>query len=256
MEGALDFKKKLASGKVCLGTWVSFTDPTVTELLSGAGFDFLVIDMEHAPLTIEVVQLHLLALRGGVTGIVRVPSNDPVPIKQVLDVGASGVMVPMVLTREEAEKAVASCFYPPLGIRGFGPRRASLYDRLGRTYLQKAQDVLVVIQIEHIEGVNRIDEILEVNGLGAIFIGPWDLSGSLGVLGEIDHPQVVASIDRVIVKAREKGIPVGMTTSLFEREAQWWMERGVQFLTVGTDYGFLVQGADVMVNKLRAKHSL
>lgn len=256
MEEALDFKKKLASGKVCLGTWVSFTDPTVTELLSGAGFDFLVIDMEHAPLTIEVVQLHLLALRGGVTGIVRVPSNDPVLIKQVLDVGAPGVMVPMVSTREEAEKAVASCFYPPLGIRGFGPRRASFYDRLGRTYLQKAQDVLVMIQIEHIEGVNRIDEILEVNGLGAIFIGPWDLSGSLGVLGEIDHPQVVASVDRVIVKAREKGIPVGIATPLSEREAQRWMERGVQFLTVGTDYGFLVQGADVMVNRLRAKHSL
>lgn len=256
MEEALDFKKKLTSGTICLGTWVSFTDPTVTELLSGAGFDFLVIDMEHAPLTIEVVQLHLLALRGGVTGIVRVPSNDPVLIKQVLDVGAPGVMIPMVSSKEEAEKAVASCFYPPRGIRGFGPRRASLYDRLGGTYLQKAQDVLVMIQIEHIEGVHRVDEILGVNGVGAIFIGPWDLSGSLGVLGEIDHPQVVASIAHVIAKAQEKGVPVGMAVPLSKQEAQRWMEKGIQFLTVGTDYGFLAQGVDVMVRTLRAKHSL
>ncbi|MCX7667394.1 MAG: aldolase/citrate lyase family protein [Atribacterota bacterium] len=255
MEGALGFRKKLATGKVCLGTWVSFTDPTVTELLSGAGFDFLVLDMEHAPLTIETIQLHLLALEEGVAGIVRVPHNDPVLVKQVLDVGAQGVMIPMVTTREEAERAVASCFYPPRGIRGFGPRRASFYDRLGEIYLQKARDVLVMIQIEHIESVNRIDEILGVKGIGAIFIGPWDLSGSLGVLGEINHPQVIASINHVIAKTKEKNIPVGIATPLSEEEAWRWMEREVQFLTVGTDYGFLARSADVLVDRLRAKCS-
>ncbi len=251
-------RKRILAGESVYGMMIRLSrDPGAPCVFAAAGYDFCFIDMEHGCYNMETVaDLIRGAKSAGIAPLIRVPRLETFFISRVLDAGAEGVMVPMVSTREEAEKAVASCFYPPLGIRGFGPRRASLYDRLGRTYLQKAQDVLVMIQIEHIEGVNRIDEILEANGLGAIFIGPWDLSGSLGVLGEIDHPQVVASVDRVIVKAREKGIPAGIATPLSEREAQRWMERGVQFLTVGTDYGFLVQGADGMVNRLRAKHSL
>ncbi|MGC8777071.1 MAG: HpcH/HpaI aldolase family protein [Candidatus Caldatribacteriaceae bacterium] len=253
MEGVSNFRRKLLAGQICLGTWVSFTDPTVTELLSGAGYDFLVLDMEHAPLTIETVQLHLLALRGETVGIVRVPWNDPVHLKRALDIGAQGAMIPMVTTKEEAERAVASCLYPPSGIRGFGPRRASLYDRLGEAYLKKAQEVLVMIQIEHVEAVNHLDQILQARGIGALFIGPWDLSGSLGLLGQIRHPRVVSAIDQVIAKARERNIPVGIATPLPEEEAWQWIEKGVQFLTVGTDYGFLARSVDAAVSALQAR---
>ncbi len=248
------FREKLFAQEICLGTWVTFTDPTVTEVLCGAGYDFLVLDMEHAPLTLETVQLHLLALRPGTMGVVRVPWNDQVYLKQVLDLGAEAVMVPMVKSREEAEKAVASCFYPPLGIRGFGPRRASRYDRLGEDYIAKAEtETLVVLQIEHGEAVRRIDEILSVVGVGMIFIGPWDLSGSLGVLGKTIHPHVLSCVDTVIERAQERKIPVGIAASSSEEEIWQWVRRGIRCITVSTDYGFLARSTDHAVRRIREK---
>jgi len=252
MNGEL-LKNKLEAKKPCVGSWVTFTDPIVTEVLCGAGYDFLVIDAEHAPLGMETVQLHLLATKGEETvPLVRVPWNDLVYLKRVLDIGAPGVVIPMVRNREEAERAISFCLYPPEGIRGFGPRRAADYERRIPEYVRRAnEEILIVLQIEHFETVKNLEEILQVQGLTAILIGPWDLSGSLGVLGEINHPRVREYIDTIIEKANVTHIPVGIAASSKAEEVVEWFKKGVQFVTVGTDYGLLSQASDNSVISIK-----
>ena len=252
MNGKL-LKNKLEAKKPCVGSWVTFTDPAITEILCGAGYDFLVIDTEHAPLGVETVQLHLLATKGEDTvPIVRVLWSDLVYLKQVLDIGAPGVMIPMVHNKEEAEKVISFCLYPPEGIRGFGPRRAAGYDRRIPEYIEKAnEEVLIILQIEHFETVENLEEILKVKGLSAIFIGPWDLSGSLGLLGEINHPRVREYVDIIIEKANNANIPVGIAASSKAEDVVGWFKKGVQFVTAGTDYGLLSQACDSSVVSIK-----
>src|SRR5437667_9567128 len=186
MENARKFMEKIRRGQVCLGTGISFTDPTVTEALSTI-LDFVWIDMEHQPLTIETVQAHIMATKGTDTApLVRVAWNDPVLIKPVLDMGAAGVIVPLVRTAEDVHRAVAACKYPPDGVRGYGPRRPSNYGRTGGPdYIRAANAaILPIVQIEHVDAVNHIEEILAVPGLATVVIGPNDLAGSLGHMGE------------------------------------------------------------------------
>jgi len=252
MNGRL-LKNKLREKKPCIGNWVTFADPTVTEILCGAGYDFLVIDTEHAPLGIETVQLHLLATKGEeAVPIVRVPWNDSVYLKRVLDTGAPGVMIPLVRNREETERAISFCLYPPEGIRGFGPRRAAGYDRRIPEYIEKAnEEVLIILQIEHFETIENLEEILKVERLSAIFIGPWDLSGSLGLLGKINHPRVEGYIDTIIEKAHSANIPVGIAASSKAEDVVGWFKRGVQFVTAGTDYGLLSRGCDNSITSIK-----
>src|SRR6516165_5848185 len=158
------FREKLKAGQTCLGTAITFTDATVTEALCPL-LDFVWIDMEHNALSLETVQAHIMATKASeTTPLVRVPWNDPVLIKPVLDIGAAGVIVPLIRTAEEARRAVAACLYPPDGIRGFGPRRPSNYGRLGGPEFCRAANasVLPMVQIEHIEAVEHIGEILAV----------------------------------------------------------------------------------------------
>src|SRR4051812_47186743 len=153
------FAEKLKSGETAFGTVVSFTDPTVTELLS-ADLDFVWIDMEHSPQTLQTVQSHIMATMGsGATPLVRVPWNDAVLIKPVLDCGAAGVIVPMVRRAEDASMAVAACMYPPYGVRGFGPRRPSRYGRAGGpAFCRKMnEEMICVLQIEHADAVRNIE---------------------------------------------------------------------------------------------------
>ncbi|MDI3542692.1 MAG: 2-dehydro-3-deoxyglucarate aldolase [Candidatus Atribacteria bacterium] len=252
MNGKL-LKDKLEAKKPCVGSWVTFADPTITEVLCGAGYDFLVIDAEHAPLEMETVQLHLLATKGEETiPLVRVPWNDLVYLKRVLDIGAPGVVIPMVRNREEAERAISFCLYPPEGIRGFGPRRAAGYERQIPEYVRRAnEEILIILQIEHFETVENLEEILQVQGLTAILIGPWDLSGSLGLLGETNHPRVREYIDIIIEKANVAHIPVGIAASSKAEEVIGWFKRGVQFVTAGTDYGLLSQASDSSIISIK-----
>src|SRR6185369_13551249 len=157
MENAKKMREKIARGQVCYGSYISCTDPVVTEALSSFN-DFFWIDAEHNALSLETIQLHLMATRGSdAAAIVRVPWNDPVLIKPVLDIGADGIIVPFVRTADDVRRAVAACRYPPDGIRGFGPRRASGYGRLGGPeYCRLANEsLIVVVQIEHIDAVNN-----------------------------------------------------------------------------------------------------
>ena len=245
--------QKIREGQVCLGTCVSFTDPAVTEALASA-LDFVWIDMEHSALSLETVQGHLIAARGsGATAVVRVPWNDPVLIKPVLDAGAAGMILPMVRNADEARRAVAGCLYPPEGIRGFGPRRPSNYGRMmGQEFCRAANEAMIVlVQVEHIEAVQNIDEILAVPGLSGVVLGPYDLSGSMGRLADVQHPDVVRAMDTVIQKVRNTGRVLGIGTGCDPQQVSQLIDKGVNFLALGGDYMLLTQAIDQLTSKLR-----
>src|SRR5579859_1417409 len=206
------FIDKLRRGQICLCATITMTDATVTEALCGI-LDCVCIDMEHNALSLEAVQAHIMATKGSTTTpLVRVPWNDPVRIKPVLDIGAAGVIVPMIRTADDARLAVAACRYPPEGIRGYGPRRPSQYGRLGGPEFCRAanENMITIVQIEEIEAVNNLDEILAVPGLTGILIGANDLSGSMGHMGEPRHPDVLRAIESVITRTRQTPVFAGM----------------------------------------------
>ena len=239
------FRAKLAAGQTCLGTVITFTDATVTEALCQV-LDFVWIDMEHNALSLEAVQAHLMATKGSdTTALVRVPWNDPVLIKPVLDIGAPGIIVPLVRSAEEARRAVAACLYPPEGIRGFGPRRASNYGALGGPEFCQAANasVMPIVQIEHIDAVKSIDQILGIPRLASIVFGPNDLAGSMGLMGQPRHPDVLKAIESAIAKARQAGIPVGIGIGDDPAQLADWIARGVQWLAMGGDCSLLLRAA-------------
>ena len=249
-------KEKLQKGQFVIGTFVGLGHPDVTERLSRLGFDFLILDGEHAPLGLETMQQMMQAMNGSnCTPLVRPQWNDMVIIKRVLDIGAHGVLVPWVNTKEEAEYAVRACKYPPEGLRGCGPRRAALFDP---DYIKTANDeILIVVQIETRKAVSNIDDILSVKGIDACYVGPNDLSLSFGSYPpqfgnaqyERTHPQYIEAFDKVVAAAKKWGKPAGMWTSA--ETIQWAIEKGFTLNTVGSADVFLLQGAKMALGKAR-----
>ena len=253
MENAHFFRDKLAAGQTLLGTCITFVDPTVTEVLTHS-LDFVWIDAEHNPLTLERVQGHLMATKGTqTTPIVRVPDNDPALIKPVLDIGAAGVIVPLVKTAEDVRLAVAACRYPPEGIRGFGPRRPSGYGtRGGPEFCRLANEsIITIVQIEQAEALENLDEILAVPGLTSIVVGPNDLAASLGYIGQPRHPQNLAAIDRVIARARAARVPMGIAVGDDPDLLVEWADKGVNWIAMAADYGLLVRAATQLSTRVR-----
>jgi len=252
-ERSLALKRRLRAGETTFGAFVSFQDPASAEIMAGTGYDWVFIDMEHSPFDMKSLQHVLMAFNGRSTvPIVRVPWNDRIRIKRVLDLGAEGVLVPMVSSAEEARAAVAACKYPPMGIRGFGPWRASDYYRNTAEYIQAANDgIVVVVQIEHEEGVRRITEIVSVPGIDVICMGPMDLSGTMGILGQLDHPRVAGAIETVLRAAKERGFPVcvPMETSLETQLS--WARKGANFVVTGEDHGLLRRAASAGLERYR-----
>lgn len=248
-----ELKHKLKSGQVCVGTWISFADPTVVELLSGSGYDFFIIDAEHSPVDTLTVQSSVMATKGtNTTPIVRVAWNDAVLIKRVLDLGGAGVLVPMIKCADEARAAVSACFYPPKGIRGFGPRRPSNYEREAAEYIRTADDNIVVwVQIEHIDAIENIDEIAAVDGLTGMFIGANDLSGSMGLLGQSSHPDVQSAIAKVLDAGKKAKLAVGIGGPAKPDVIKSWIDKGMSFVTMGSDQSMLAATADGAVAELR-----
>ena len=248
-----DFREKLAQRQRCLGAGITFSDPSVTESLAGS-VDFVWIDMEHNPLGFESVLAHLIAARaGGAPALVRVPSSDVAWVKRVLDTGAEGIICPQVQSAAEAHEFLSACRYPPQGTRGFGPRRPSDYGRLGGSaYLEEAnRQIFAVIQIEHRQAVEQLDEILALPGLDSIVVGPYDLSGSLGKLGQLEDPEVAATIREVVQKGRQAGVYVGMGMGEDVKYAQQAFEIGVNWVQCGSDFGYLVQFAEDLYRRVR-----
>jgi len=253
MESINAFRAKLTAGTLCLGAAVTFSDPLVTEALCDA-VDFIWIDQEHSPLSPEAVQAHLLAARSRNTpALVRVTAGETAFIKPVLDAGADGIIVPQVKTVAEVERAVADCRYPPQGRRGYGPRVPSNFGRSGGAdYVARANaGVFASVMIETREAVEAIDAIVAIPGLDSIVLGPYDLSGSLGHLGEVEHPEVVAALEHVIARAQAAGKFVGSGMGADPDYAVRMGKRGVQWVQLGGDYGYLVAFMDNVTKRVR-----
>jgi 2-keto-3-deoxy-L-rhamnonate aldolase RhmA len=235
-----------------IGAIITLGSPECSEIMSLAGFDWVVIDMEHSTLSLESVRQHIQSLKPSTLSIVRVPDNDETWIKRVLDIGCDGIMVPMVKTSEEAEKAVKSAHYPPLGSRSVGVSRAQGYGSQFNNYVfEKSKRVNILIQIENIEAVRNLESILEVKGISAIFIGPYDLSASMGYIGKVDHPEVKDAINKIKLACKKAAIPwgiFGMTPVSLKSE----IEEGAEWILCGIDTSFIVTGAENVISKLKS----
>jgi len=237
-------KAKLKAGEVALGSWLSCGHPLSAEVMAHVGFDWLVVDTEHAAIGIETAERMLQAISTtDAVPLVRVAWNDIAMIKWALDSGAYGVVVPFVSSREDAERAVAYCKYPPLGIRGVGGARRSLY--AGPGYFEHANDELMIIaQIETMAAVDNIDEILSVPGIDVFFVGPNDLSASMGQMpdGDSRTPEFLAVLERLVAAGRRKGVAPGIWCSSPE-VARERVEMGFRFVDISADLGFISRGA-------------
>lgn len=239
---ARDLKAKWRRGEPTPGVWLHIGDPTVAEIIGLQNPDWLMIDAEHAALDLQTLQGLLIALSGSpAVPLVRVPSDDPVYIKRVLDMGAAGILVPQVLGAQDTCRAVAACKYPPAGVRGAGPRRAGRYGTREGQYLAGANDeTIVLVMIEHIEAVRAIDEIVAVPGLDGIVVGPLDLSASLNLLNQVTHPVVVEAMLSVAARARAAGVPFGSGRASGDpKDIAWWLSLGAQIVAIGSADGFL-----------------
>lgn len=236
-------KKKLKAGEATVGTWVSMGNPDVSEQLGMLGFDWLVFDLEHGLFTIPDLQRMMQSLNGSdCTPLVRVPVNEPVYYKWALDVGACGVVVPYVNSKEEASNAVRASLYPPRGIRGCGPRRASRYYSEMAEYVKRSNDdVLMVVMIETQMALDNIDEILSVPGVDAAFIGPDDLSLNLGIFQQRDHQRFKSALDTVLGACKRHGIAPGMHCN--ENNINDALSMGFKFCALNDDDTFLTLGA-------------
>lgn len=243
MAGSL--KQRLSAGDQLLGSWVSIGHPAVAEIAAGSSVEFVTVDTEHAPLSVGDVENMLRAVDaadGSTDAVVRVAWNDPVRIKRLLDVGADGIMVPMVETAEEAEAAVDAVRYPPDGNRGIAAARASDYGRSFEKYVATANDELaVIVQIESEQGLENAAEIAAVDGVDALFVGPADLSAAVGALGEWEAPAVTDAVDRVLSAGEDANVPVG-TLAITEADIDRWMASGFDFLVAGVDATHIVEG--------------
>jgi 4-hydroxy-2-oxoheptanedioate aldolase len=231
-------KAKLKAGEVVYGCFVRYPDASLAEFVAWQGWDFLVFDGEHG--TMEPGQLENMVRAAelrGVTPIARVTTNQPHIILRFMDVGAQGIHVPWVNSGAEAEQAVLSAKYHPRGMRGLAGIRAA---DLGQTiplgeYVQRANaETMVIVHIETAEAVSRIDEYLNIDGLDVIFIGPTDLSHSLGLAGQKDHPAVVAEMDKVVAAVSKTGVALGTMVNN-AHEAQAWRDKGARYITIGLE---------------------
>jgi 2-keto-3-deoxy-L-rhamnonate aldolase RhmA len=244
-------KAKLKAGKPSIGTWVGIGHPDVSERLASLGFDWLVFDMEHAPLSVERVQIMMQSMSYAKSCIpmVRLRWNDPVLIKRVLDIGAYGIVIPWVNTRQDAINAVQACRYPPEGIRGFGPRRAALLDP---DYIKTAnREILIAVQIETETALKNLDEILSVKGVDVCYIGPWDLSINLGleVPPSWNHPKLKNTFSRVLEACKRWNVTPGMHCTVDNINDA--IAQGFLFCALDDDDTFLIEGAKDRLNKVK-----
>ncbi len=247
-------KRALHNGENVLGTWTKIADPSAIEVLGGCGFDFTVIDREHVALDNgAVTDLIRAAELLGIVPIVRPRENRAIDILHALDAGALGVQVPGINTREEAQAVVRAAKYAPRGERGYAlSHRAGGYGTIpAAEYIQRSNDeILVVCYCESRACVDNLDEILQVTELDVVFIGPFDLSQSLGVIGQLDHPDLTRAIAYVIASTRAAGKACGIIASN-GREAREWHARGVQYVTIASDLSLMALGAKAMLQEAR-----
>ena len=247
---ALSFRQRLKDHETLIGTIVSLASPEVAEVLSAAGFDLLFIDAEHSPLEALTIQ-HILQGAGSTPCLIRLARADEVSIKKALDVGAAGVIAPMVNSAEQAAQVVRWARYAPLGTRGVGVGRAHGYGFKFQEYVSSANDeTVVVVQAEHSDAVNNMEAIVQVPGVDAVLVGPYDLSASLGRLGEVTHPEVVSAIEHVTQVCRAAQMPLGIF-GMSAEAVKPYIEQGYTLITVGIDTVLLGNAARQVLAQLK-----
>ncbi|MEJ8572636.1 HpcH/HpaI aldolase/citrate lyase family protein [Microbaculum marinum] len=241
------FKHALEERRLQIGLWSQLTTGLAAELLARAGFDWIVIDTEHSPTEVPAVLHQLQALAPSESSpVVRVAWNDPVLIKRILDIGAQTVLVPFIETAEDAEKAVAATRYPPLGIRGVATsHRANQFGRIDNYLHIAAGEICVLVQIETRRGLENAAAIASVAGVDGVFVGPSDLSGSLGHLGDPNHPEVREAVAAIHAAVGGAGKPIG-TLAPVEEDARRYIDMGFTFVAVGSDVGVLARHTDAL----------
>jgi len=247
LESAPSFRDRLAvADRPLVGAWICSGSPIAAEIVAGSGLDWTLIDGEHSPIGLgELVGLLQTVARYPITPVVRVPSADPVWIKQVLDTGAQNLLVPMVNTASDAEAAARATRYPPRGIRGVGSAlaRAGQWGRIDG-YLQRAHEITSLsVQIETDAAVRNARAIAEVDGVDAVFIGPSDLAASMGLLGQQEHPDVVAAVEHTIAEVRATGKPAGVN-AFNPDTARRYLDVGASFALVAADVSILARATE------------
>jgi 4-hydroxy-2-oxoheptanedioate aldolase len=247
------FKRALRAGKPQIGLWSSLSSHYTVEVIAGAGFDWILLDSEHSPNDLENLLTQLQAAAPYPTHpVVRVPWNDMVTIKRVLDIGAQSLLVPYVSTRAEAESAVSYTRYPPGGVRGVaGTTRATRFGRVKDYATRAHEEICLLVQVETQAALDNIEAICAVDGVDGVFIGPADLHASLGYTGEIANPKVKPLIDDAIQRIRKTGKAPGILTPN-EADARHWLECGALFVAVGADVGILARGAEALAAKFKS----
>ena len=245
---ARNIKEKMRRGEASIGSWMSMAHPSIAEILAMAGYDWVVIETEHTAIDVsEVLRLIIAIEQRGSVPLVRLAWNDPIQAKAVLDSGAAGVLVPMINSRAEAELAVQMTKYPPLGFRGVGLARAQGYGQDFDEYVQNANaDTLLIVQIEHRVAVDNIEEILSVPGIDGTFIGPYDLSMSLGIPGQTTHPKVLKAKRTVLEATLSHGLIAGVhfvQPATAGDDCRQAIAEGYRFIALGTDILFLGDSA-------------
>jgi len=246
-----EFRKRLIHGDVLIGTIITIPSAEIAEIMAEIGFDYLWIDTEHAPFNARGAQIILQAADSRCPCVIRIPGLDDVWIKKALDTGASGIIAPQVRTAAEAEAIVRMCKYPPQGTRGVGIGRAHKYGLRFNEYMQNANDeIAVILQAETTDAVKNIAEITEVAGVDAIFIGPYDLSASLGKMGKLSDPEVQKAIATITEHCKSAGVRLGIFADTAE-SAQPFIQQGFNFIVIGTDGLLMARGAKEILSGLR-----
>ena len=251
----LKLTQKMSEGKLLYGTVLTAGSPLVTEMMAQCGFDVLWLDMEHSAIGIECLLNNMIAARsGGTPAWVRVPWNDPVRVKPVIDMGADGVIFPFVRTADDARLAVSSCTFPPHGIRGYGPLRALDYGRITQKDFVEStyRDCKRIIQIEHVDAVNNLEEIAAIDGIDGYIVGPNDLSGSIGKLGYMHDEEMIGLYRRIANVLKAAGKPFGIYTggyagALNTDDIEKWIDMGYTMFFTGSDCGMIYNTATAMI---------
>ena len=253
MELLKSFKNKLSEGKPVIGPFMKCIDPAFVEIAGYSGFDFVILDMEHGPTGFtELQNLIRAALLSNVIPIVRTCDSTEISISKPLDLGALGVQVPQVTSSSMAKACVKAARFYPLGERGVCRfvRAANYSSLLREEYFKRANEALVILQLEGKEAIQGIDNILKVEGIDIIFIGPYDLSQSLGVPGQINHPKVINEMNGIVKYARSLGIVVG-TFADTPQSAEMWKKAGVQYISYSVDVGIFTDACRQLVKNLK-----
>ena len=242
------FRQRISEGPV-FGPFSKTSDPAIVETLGYAGFDFIILDMEHGPNGAETVQdLIRAAQLSQMAPIVRIPSGDYEMIGKALDVGAAGVQVPQISCAEDVRAAIEHAKFAPLGMRGVCRYvRAAEYSSMNKTdYFRRANEALLIIQIEGQAALDHLDEILAVDGIDIVFVGPYDLSQSLGVPGEVEHPLVVEKMKQIVGECLKKNVFVGNFTETVP-QTEMWAAQGLRYMSYSVDVGIIYEAGKALL---------